>query len=547
MSITQRIWLLLAAPFVVAIVAYLVATRPLRRELLLREASREMRDDVVVLQSAVAHGVVGDRASLLGLVNALSHAERVVAVAVVGADGALVASAGDRPDEARARELAGRARAAHGEISEVRERSTPPLLEHAVPLHVPAIADGGVVVVTRDIGYVDDLVASWNRKLLAIGAGIALVLLVLSRPLVRKVIGEPLDAVVTGVERVARGELEVEVPAARNDELGRLARAFNAMTHGLLEARRREEEQRARREELEAKMRTVQTLAAAGEIAASLAHEIGSPLNVILGRARMIADRPDTSETTRADLKSIAAQTERISRSIEGFLRVGRPASETPSAVDVQEVVDETLAFLASEARKRRIEMRVVRAAPTGVAGEAGPRVFADRDQLTQIVFNLCLNAMQAQPGGGQIEVRISRATQGDRPFLELAVSDGGPGVPEEIRGRIFDPFFSTKRSGGSKQARGDGGSGLGLAIVDGMVRELGGTVDADDAEPSAGGGARFRVRLPAIPEASPRVPALTRGANGAGGAGSAGDAGSEATGNAAAATPPASTSEVRT
>lgn len=534
MSITQRIWLLLAAPFVVAIVAYLVATRPLRRELLLREASREMRDDVVVLQSAVAHGVVGDRASLLGLVNALSHAERVVAVAVVSADGALIASAGDRRDEARARDLAARARAAHGEISDVREGSSPPLLEHAVPLHVPAIADGGVVVVTRDIGYVDDLVASWNRKLLGVGAGIALVLLVLSRPLVRKVIGEPLDAVVTGVERVAQGELEVEVPAARNDELGRLARAFNAMTHGLLEARRREEEQRARRAELEAKMRTVQTLAAAGEIAASLAHEIGSPLNVILGRARMIADRPDTSETTRADLKSIAAQTERISRSIEGFLRVGRPPRATPSAVDVQEVVDETLAFLASEARKRRVDIRVVRAPASSTAAPAttGPRVFADRDQITQIVFNLCLNAMQAQPGGGQIEVRLARVTEGDRPFLELAVSDGGPGVPAEIRGRIFDPFFSTKRSVDGKEARGDGGSGLGLAIVDGIVRELGGTIDADDADPSAGGGARFRVRLPAIPDTGPRRAVTSAG---------------EATGNAAAATPPANTSEVRT
>jgi signal transduction histidine kinase len=333
---------------------------------------------------------------------------------------------------------------------------------------------------------------------------------------------------------VARGELEVEVPAARNDELGRLARAFNAMTHGLLEARRREEEQRSRREELEAKMRTVQTLAAAGEIAASLAHEIGSPLNVILGRARMIADRPDTSETTRADLKSIAAQTERITRSIEGFLRVGRPSHATASVVDVQEVVDETLAFLASEARKRGIAIRVVRAAATDAPVEAGPRVLADRDQLTQIVFNLCLNAMQAQPGGGQLEVRLSRATENDRPMVELAVSDGGPGVPAEIRGRIFDPFFSTKRTEGGKAARGDGGSGLGLAIVDGMVRELGGTVDADDADPSAGGGARFRVRLPAIASTSA-------------GPGVAGVGSSDATGNAAAATPPASTSEVPT
>lgn len=499
MTVTQRIWILVAAPFFLAVTAYLVATRPLRRELLLREASREVRDDVVVLQSAVTHGVVDDRASLLGLVNALSHSERVLSVAVVGADGVVVASAGTLPPEAGdlySNELVARARTARGETSEVRENGPRPLLVHAVPLDVPAVTQGAVVVVTRDIGYVDDLVKSWNRKLLAIGIGIALALILATRPLLHKFIGEPLEAVVSGVERVAHGELEVAVPADRRDELGRLARAFNAMTRSLAAAHEREEEQRASRAELEAKLRTVQTLAAAGEIAASLAHEIGSPLNVILGRARMIADRPDTSETTRADLKSIAAQTERISRTIEAFLRVGRPPRAPASEIDVQEVVDETIAFLGSEARKRRIALRVVRAeAP-------GPRVLADRDRLTQIVFNLCLNAMQAQPNGGSLEVRLGRVAEAGRPLVELAVSDAGPGVPSEIRGRIFDPFFSTKRSGEA----GDGGSGLGLAIVDGMVRELGGTVDADDADAAAGGGACFRVRLPAAIERTKRT-----------------------------------------
>jgi signal transduction histidine kinase len=494
MSISQRFWILLAAPFVLAIAAYLVATRPLRRDLLLREASREMRDDAVVLQAAVAHGVVDDRASLLGLVSALSHTERVVGVVVVGPTGEIVARAGgDEPgvDDEQARALATRARNARGEISELAEAGERPLLGHAVPLHGPAVAEGAVVVVHRDIGYVDDLVASWNRKLLVLGFVIALGLVLATRPLVKRFVGEPLEAVVSGVERVAHGDLEVAVPADRRDELGRLARAFNAMTRSLADARAREEEERARRAELEAKLREVQTLAAAGEIAASLAHEIGSPLNVILGRARLIADRPDTSEPTRNDLRSIAAQTERISRSIEGFLRIGRPPRAVEAEIDVQEVVDETLAFLAAEARKRKIELRVAR------AEVPRPRVLADRDRLTQIVFNLCLNAMQAQPGGGTVDVRVERAEIEGRPVVELAVSDAGPGVPEEIRGRIFDPFFSTKRGG----ATGDGGSGLGLAIVDGVVRELGGTVDAEEAKPEAGGGACFRVRLPALPE----------------------------------------------
>lgn len=114
------------------------------------------------------------------------------------------------------------------------------------------------------------------------------------------------------------------------------------------------------------------------------------------------------------------------------------------------------------------------------------PRVRADRDQLMQILFNLCHNSVQAQPKGGRIAVRLSASTHDGRNAVDIEVTDAGPGISPDVRGKIFDRFVTTRKV--------EGGSGLGLAIVDGMVRELGGWVEADDVK---GGGACFRVHVP--------------------------------------------------
>jgi signal transduction histidine kinase len=309
---------------------------------------------------------------------------------------------------------------------------------------------------------------------------------VLSRPLVRRIVGEPLEQVVSAVEKVAAGQLDVAVPQQRSDELGRLARSFNEMTESLRGARAQVDEEATRRADLEGRMRRLQTLAAAGEVAASLAHEIGSPLNVILGRTRMMAARPDTSENTKRDLEIVAAQTERITRVVRKLLDISRPSKGKIEQVNVREVVEETLAFIAPECKKRKITTS------SRVEYDTPEKVLGDRDQLVQIIFNLTHNALQAQPNGGRIDVVLRRSEQAlsGVPAIAIDVSDAGPGIDPEVRGRLFDPFVTTKR--------GEGGTGLGLAIVDGMVRELGGRVTVDDAP---GGGACFRVEIPASPK----------------------------------------------
>ncbi|MGZ3421078.1 MAG: ATP-binding protein [Polyangiales bacterium] len=472
-NLTQKIWLLITVPFVIALAAYLVATRPLRRDLLVHQASREAQDDVLVLEAAFAKGLIEGHQDLAAMTESISASQGVVGVAVFGSHGEMLAAS----HGARNLDLAPLARRAiesKSAVSELHERPTT-ILEHAFLLR--SGGNAAVVVVVRDIAYVDTLVASWTKNLLLVGLVFIVVMMLLSGPLVARIVGNPLRDVVVGVENVAAGKLDAKVPDIRRDELGRLARSFNAMTESLRSARAQVEEETASRAALEGRMRNLQTLAAAGEVAASLAHEIGSPLGVILGRTRMIAARPDTSEASRADLEIVAAQTERITRVVQRLVSVSRPPRGKIEDVEMHAVVDETLAFLAPECKKRGIVTKVT-------SEDSTYKIRADRDQMVQIVFNLCHNAIQAQPNGGKIEVKLARAEHADEPVLFLEVSDTGPGIDPSVRGKIFDPFVTTKRAG----------SGLGLAIVDGMVRELGGGVEAFEGD---SGGARFRVRIP--------------------------------------------------
>ncbi len=481
MSLTQKIWLLVTAPFVVAIVVYLSATRPFRRQLLFHEAAREVRDDAATLQAALASGVVEpDREDLAPLIEAVSHSELVLGVALYSADGHFLAASKDFPDREVADGLAAQALANKGDVSDVRELGKTTILEHAIRLDQAGPATHGVVVVIRDIGYVDDALWMWNLKLAIAAAATVLVMMFVTRFLVHRVLGVPLAEVMSGVARVGKGDLAVDVPAKTTDELGRLAISFNDMTRKLREARASVEEEHERRAALETRIRRLQTLAVAGEVAASLAHEIGSPLNVILGRTRMMAARTDTTEQSRAELETIGAQTERISRVVQRLLRLSRPSRAISEDVDVAAVAEDTLSFIAPECRNRKIV--------TILDAREKPRVRADRDQITQILFNLCHNAMQAQPNGGRIEVRLGMVEVLGRPFAEMQVLDAGPGIDPAVKGRLFDPFVTTKE--------GEGGSGLGLAIVDGLARELGGVVEVDDG---VSGGACFRVRLPSV------------------------------------------------
>lgn len=176
------------------------------------------------------------------------------------------------------------------------------LEEHSVLAGAPALfrtvtispTSGGpavVAVVVRDLRYLDAFGVTLDRGLLLTGAGLLAMTALIAALASRVTVGRPAGAILAGVERVAGGDLKAKVPEAGAEELRRIARAFNAMTGSLAEARARLEQEESARLGVERKLQHAQALAAVGQVAASIGHEIGSPLNVILGRARRTADR----------------------------------------------------------------------------------------------------------------------------------------------------------------------------------------------------------------------------------------------------------------
>jgi signal transduction histidine kinase len=288
----------------------------------------------------------------------------------------------------------------------------------------------------------------------------------------------PIQRLIVGVEEIARGNLTARIPSRGATEVGELARAFNRMAGRLDEAhdeRRMAEESRA---VLERQFRHAERLAAVGKVASVIAHEVGTPLHVIAGRARSLGQRLPPGDPRQLDVEAIRDQVGRITRTMQQVLRSARSIPARPEAVDLGRLVREAAGIVAPEyvARSVRLSLSV----PAGL-----PTVSADADGLVQILLNLLHNALAATPTGGHVEVDAAPTAREGRPGVELAVTDTGSGIAPEHLERIFDPFFSTKRSDGT---------GLGLSICRDIVRAHDGAITVESAP---GAGARFSIWLP--------------------------------------------------
>jgi two-component system sensor histidine kinase PilS (NtrC family) len=247
--------------------------------------------------------------------------------------------------------------------------------------------------------------------------------------------------------------------------------------------------------EMERDLRRSERLAAVGELSASMAHEIRNPLAAISGSIQILQREGEAwrgGEPSRRLMDIVLRETDRLNRLLTEFLEYARPGPLRRESLLLEEAVAEVLAVFDASRPE---------ASTVSVAIEPGLRLCADPALLRQLLWNLLLNAAQAMPEGGRIGVEghCSRAPQegpgggrneeGEGSWVELGVSDAGPGIPTETLDRIFDPFFTTK----------PGGTGLGLATVHRIVEEHGGSIRVQSA---AGKGTSFHVRLPRDAEA---------------------------------------------
>jgi signal transduction histidine kinase len=356
-------------------------------------------------------------------------------------------------------------------------------------LAMPLLADDGSIsgglVVVRPLA---DLRQDLRRTQRAITLSVALFVLTnsaLGLFLGTAYIGRPLARMVAAMRRVRGGDLTSMLAVLRQDEVGELAREFNAMVAELKETRSRLQAETDSRRQLQHSLQEADKLITIGQLSAGLAHEIGSPLQILHGRARALVARAHDAEETRRNGEILVEQSERIAGIVEQLLRFARRRPAHIDAADVRAAVRAVIELLDFEARRRGIELRFDCPAEL-------PQIRADADRLQQVVLNLVTNALNATPKGGRVSIEIEpgrmRGTEDGNPTpsLRLIVRDTGLGISDSVRRRLFEPFFTTRGA--------EGGSGLGLAVVKAIVNDHGGSVWADS---QPGQGACFTVELP--------------------------------------------------
>jgi signal transduction histidine kinase len=309
----------------------------------------------------------------------------------------------------------------------------------------------------------------------------------------------PIRAMTDIAHAIARGDRVAlsQLPSDRTDESGTLARAFQRLlqleheNQALLESRvedRTRELQKAN-EELalrlqqlaQAQDQLVQSrkMAAVGQLAGGVAHEVNNPLAVILGFAQGMERRVPEGDPLRLPVTSIVREALRCKNLVQELLTFSRTGKKTLEPVDLNALVRATLVLVDARARTQGVQ--IVQDFAEGL-----PVIQANKTQLQQVLVNLGTNALDVMKAGGTLTIRTRRTDQGE---ISLAVEDTGGGIPEDVRPRIFEPFFTTKPVGE--------GTGLGLSLVYEIVQQHQGHIEVQS---QAGRGTTMMIRLPPNP-----------------------------------------------
>ncbi len=278
----------------------------------------------------------------------------------------------------------------------------------------------------------------------------------------------PISQLSNAAKKIAEGDLGVRVQGAeRTDELGQLASRFNEMTAEL-----------EKKVELEAKLQKVEKSAVVGRLASAIAHEIRNPLNYInltldQLRAKFVPEDEKNAETFEKLTLQLKNEVNRINQLVSDFLRYSRPLKLDLQPTNLRQVIDNSMNIVEHQAEEQNVKISIVE-------HENASTILADAEILRSVFNNLFLNAVQAMPTGGNLNVTISP----DEDLVKIEVTDTGEGISDENLPKIFEPYFSTKETG----------TGLGLAIVKRIIDEHNGTIEV---ESHLNEGTKFVVKLP--------------------------------------------------
>lgn len=279
----------------------------------------------------------------------------------------------------------------------------------------------------------------------------------------------PVKDLAQAARRVAAGDLDFQVSMLRRDEVGQLAATFNEMISGLKS-----------KHELEERLNQSERAAVIGRLTQGVAHEIRNPLNVLnlsidhVNTKFAPADEEKRRQFSRI-LSSIKDEIVRLNRMVTDLLNYGRPSTLDMSAIDMTDLVNETMELVKPQAEEQGVEVKIEQ-------NSQETQVNGDWERLKSCISNIAINALQAMPTGGSLTARIGRSNG----QVEVTITDTGIGISEESLAKVFEPYFSTKKAG----------FGLGLAVTKKIVEEHNGSIEVDSQLEH---GTTFTVKLPAV------------------------------------------------
>lgn len=301
-------------------------------------------------------------------------------------------------------------------------------------------------------------------------------------------VGRPLQVLTRAAEAIGTGDLSVHVDLNQRDEVGSLSRTMNLMAEKLAIARTELAAQHEERIKAIGQLRHADRLSSVGTFASGIAHELGTPLAVVSGRANLIADGTVKGQEAVEYAESIAKQADKMAAIIRQLLDFARRGNLSVARQPLAAILKPTFDLLRPLGRKHSVELAFD-------LPDDALYIEAEKTLLQQVFTNLVVNAIDAMPTGGTVtvtadcETRIPPADVGgdSRRFVCCCVHDTGEGIRPETFSKLFEPFFTTKGVGK--------GTGLGLAVSYGIVSEHGGWIEVDT---ELGMGSRFSVYLPA-------------------------------------------------
>jgi two-component system, NtrC family, sensor kinase len=350
----------------------------------------------------------------------------------------------------------------------------------------------GVLDVSLSLARLDEETAGFRWTSLGVAALASALLGLFVWVFTRHHLMRPVAALVQATRRIARDQLELEIPVTWSGELGLLGASFNDMTRSLRKAKgdldvlmhsleHQVQERTAALRSAQDQLVRTEKLSSLGKLSASIAHEINNPLAGILTFAKLIVrtleggapDEP-TRRSLIKNLHLVERESERCSAIVRNLLDFARERPLAVKDIQVNQVIDEAVQLLGNQIQIQGItlEKRL---------GDV-PVVSADFGQLRQACVNVIMNGCEAMSRGGKLLIETALVENGR--WVELAFTDSGPGIPPDVLSKVFDPFFTTKERG----------TGLGLSVVYGIAERHGGKIEIHS---EVGKGTRVALRIP--------------------------------------------------